>query len=135
MALSGRIERAMAMDYVAGMQVAVVFDGELRYRGAWGTQRYEGDEPVTNDTLFRWASLSKMHTATAVLQLVDEGEVDLEAARNLPCHTGVRLLGGSSHALGRVNAEKRVQLVRGDREINEVKLTNHLDVQHLALAS
>src|SRR4029450_12223961 len=29
----------------------------------------------------------------------------------------IRLLGGSSHALGRVNPEKRVQLVRGDREV------------------
>jgi PhoH-like ATPase len=46
-----------------------------------------------------------------------DGEIDLEAARNLPCHTGIRLLGGSSHALGRVNPEKRVQLVRGDREV------------------
>src|SRR6185312_4018830 len=45
------------------------------------------------------------------------GEIELEAARNLPCHTGIRLLGGSSHALGRVNPEKRVQLVRGDREV------------------
>ena len=49
--------------------------------------------------------------------LFADGEIDLEAARNLPCHTGIRLLGGSSHALGRVNAEKRVQLVRGDREV------------------
>jgi len=29
----------------------------------------------------------------------------------------IRLLGGSSHALGRVTPEKRVQLVRGDREV------------------
>ncbi|MPY85056.1 MAG: PhoH family protein [Actinophytocola sp.] len=33
-----------------------------------------------------------------------------------PCHTGLRLLAGTSSALGRVNADKRVQLVRGDRE-------------------
>ena len=49
--------------------------------------------------------------------LFAEGEIDLEAARDLPCHTGIRLLGGSSHALGRVNPDKRVQLVRGDREV------------------
>ena len=49
--------------------------------------------------------------------LFAEGEIDLVDARNLPCHTGVRLLGGSSHALGRVNADKKVQLVRGDREV------------------
>ncbi|MPY97298.1 MAG: PhoH family protein [Actinophytocola sp.] len=33
-----------------------------------------------------------------------------------PCHTGLRLLAGTSSALGRVNADKCVQLVRGDRE-------------------
>ena len=49
--------------------------------------------------------------------LFAEGEIDLADARNLPCHTGIRLLGGSSHALGRVNADKQVQLVRGDREV------------------
>ena len=45
------------------------------------------------------------------------GMIDLDEARNLPCHTGVRLLAGSSHALGRVTPEKRIQLVRGDREV------------------
>lgn len=49
--------------------------------------------------------------------LFAEGEIDLADARDLPCHTGIRLLGGNSHALGRVNAAKRVQLVRGDREV------------------
>ncbi len=43
--------------------------------------------------------------------------MDIDAARELPCHTGVRLIGqGSSSALGRVNDAKQVQLVRGDRE-------------------
>ena len=42
--------------------------------------------------------------------------VDIDEARDMPCHTGIRLLSGRSSALGRVNAEKRVQLVRGDRE-------------------
>ena len=37
-------------------------------------------------------------------QLFSEGVVDLDEARELPCHTGIRLLGGSSSALGRVNA-------------------------------
>ena len=56
-------------------------------------------------------------SAEEIDALFADGEIDLEAARDLPCHTGIRLLGGSSHALGRVNPEKRVQLVRGDREV------------------
>ena len=48
--------------------------------------------------------------------LFREGVIDLDAARELPCHTGLRLTGGGSAALGRVTADKRVRIVRGDRE-------------------
>jgi PhoH-like ATPase len=49
-------------------------------------------------------------------QLYDEQIIDLEAARDLPCHTGLVLLSDRGSALGRVTADKRVRLVRGDRE-------------------
>lgn len=48
--------------------------------------------------------------------LFDDGEVDLEAARDYPCHTGLVLLSDRGSGLGRVTADKRVRLVRGDRE-------------------
>jgi PhoH-like ATPase len=48
--------------------------------------------------------------------LFREGVIDHDAARDLPCNTGLRLLGGSGAALGRITADKRVRLVRGDRE-------------------
>ena len=38
------------------------------------------------------------------------------AALDLPCHTGLVLLSDRGSALGRVTADKRVRLVRGDRE-------------------
>jgi PhoH-like ATPase len=49
-------------------------------------------------------------------RLYDEQVIDLEAAGDLPCHTGVVLLSDRGSALGRVTADKRVRLVRGDRE-------------------
>ncbi|MBA2446233.1 MAG: PhoH family protein [Nocardioidaceae bacterium] len=49
--------------------------------------------------------------------LYDEGTVDLDAARDLPCHTGLVLLSERGSALGRVTSDKRVKLVRGDREV------------------
>ena len=49
--------------------------------------------------------------------LFKEGVTDLDDARELPPNTGLRLPAGSQSALGRVTAEKRVQLVRGDREV------------------
>jgi PhoH-like ATPase len=49
-------------------------------------------------------------------QLFDDLVVDVDAARDLPCHTGLVLLSDRGSALGRVTADKRVRLVRGDRE-------------------
>jgi PhoH-like ATPase len=46
--------------------------------------------------------------------------VDLGAARDLPCNTGVALVSGSQSALGRVHDDKRVHLVRGDRALFDV---------------
>jgi len=41
---------------------------------------------------------------------------ELDDVAELPCHTGLRLLSGTASALGRVTTDKRVRLVRGDRE-------------------
>ncbi|WP_109509214.1 PhoH family protein [Nocardioides speluncae] len=49
-------------------------------------------------------------------ELYDDGTLDLEPARELPCHTGLVLLSERGTALGRVGADKQVHLVRGDRE-------------------
>jgi PhoH-like ATPase len=49
-------------------------------------------------------------------RLYDEQVIELEAAVDLPCHTGLVLLSDRGSALGRVTSDKRVRLVRGDRE-------------------
>ena len=48
--------------------------------------------------------------------LYEEQVLDIDAARDFPCHTGLVLLSDRGSALGRVTADKRVRLVRGDRE-------------------
>ncbi|MFD2419177.1 PhoH family protein [Amycolatopsis pigmentata] len=47
---------------------------------------------------------------------VDMSDFGLPEVGELPCNTGLRLLSGTSAALGRITADKRVRLVRGDRE-------------------
>ena len=49
-------------------------------------------------------------------RLYDEVVIDLEAARELPCHCGMVLVSERGSALARVTADKQVRLVRGDRE-------------------
>ena len=55
-------------------------------------------------------------TVAEVDTLYDEGVLDLEQARDLPCHSGLVLLSERGSALGRVTPDKQVRLVRGDRE-------------------
>jgi PhoH-like ATPase len=100
-----------------GKQVTLVSkDIPLRVKaGAVGlpADEYHAQDVITSG----WTGMDELEvTADEIDALFSEGEIDLEPARNLPCHTGIRLL-GSSHALGRVNPEKKVQLVRGDREV------------------
>lgn len=64
-----------------------------------------------------WNGMMELEASTEEIErLFGEGVADIAAARDLPCHTGVRILAGSSSALGRVTADKLVQHVRGDRE-------------------
>jgi PhoH-like ATPase len=49
-------------------------------------------------------------------RLYDDQVIELESAADLPCHTGLVLLSDRGSALGRVTSDKRVRLVRGDRE-------------------
>ncbi|GLZ43419.1 phosphate starvation protein PhoH [Actinokineospora sp. NBRC 105648] len=65
------------------------------------------------------ADLDVPHEAVDALfaeDTVDPVDFGIPAAAELPTNTGLRLLGGSSSALGRVTADKQIRLVRGDRE-------------------
>ena len=64
-----------------------------------------------------WTGMVELDVIGEELDLLyDEGSLDLEEARELPCHTGLRLLSERGSALGRVRPDKSVQLVRGDRD-------------------
>ncbi len=54
-------------------------------------------------------------------ELFDNRVIDLDEARQLPCHTGVALVSGSQSALGRVHADKQVHLIHTDRELFGVR--------------
>lgn len=58
---------------LAGLAVAVVQDGELALARGFGTRDLSTGEPVTPDTLFHLASVSKLFVATAVDQLATAG--------------------------------------------------------------
>ncbi|MCD9196989.1 PhoH family protein [Aeromicrobium wangtongii] len=64
-----------------------------------------------------WTGMRELEIDTDDLDVLYEtGTLDLPEARELPCHTGLVLLSGKGSGLGRVTADKEVQLVRGDRD-------------------
>ena len=73
------IDSEMSASGVPGLAYAVVADGEITEVGARGVVKIGGDTEVTPDTPFVIGSISKSITALAVMQLVEAGEVDLDA--------------------------------------------------------
>jgi PhoH-like ATPase len=64
-----------------------------------------------------WTGMKELDvTGLDLDELYDDQVIDLDDARELPCHTGLVLMSDRGSALGRVKADKRVHLVRGDRE-------------------
>ena len=69
----------MARINLPGFALAVVKDGNLAYAKGFGVTSLDGGEPVTPQTVFQWAESSMALTAMAVMQLVEEGKLDLDA--------------------------------------------------------
>jgi len=77
-AVSELVQEKMTEFGVPGVALGVVKDGETLMRG-FGITNVEDPTFVTPDTIFPLASLSKTVAATAMMRLVEQGRVDLDA--------------------------------------------------------
>ena len=66
----------------AGLAVAVVADGALAWFHGHGLADVAAKAPISEQTVFRIASITKTFTAIAVMQLWEQGLVDLDAPAN-----------------------------------------------------
>jgi CubicO group peptidase (beta-lactamase class C family) len=66
--------------HIPGMVYGVVIDGRLAHVKGLGIQDTETKQPVSADTLFRIASMTKAFTALSILKLRDDGKLSLDAA-------------------------------------------------------
>ena len=62
-----------------GMSVVFVRNNEIAYVHHFGVKNVETGEPMNDSAMFRIASISKSFTATAFMQLVEQGVVSLDA--------------------------------------------------------
>jgi PhoH-like ATPase len=95
--------------------VLVSKDMPLRIKAASigiAVQEYLAEQVETG-----WTGMTEIDVSgDEVAALYAEETLDLELARDLPCHTGVVLLSERGSALARVTADKTLRLVRGDRD-------------------
>jgi CubicO group peptidase (beta-lactamase class C family) len=63
---------------IPGLAVAVIRDGRVVKEAAYGKASLELNVPTTLDTSFPLASMTKIFTAAAVMQLAQEGSVLLD---------------------------------------------------------
>lgn len=78
-AFDREVEAFMAARKIPGGALAVVKERRLIYTRGYGWADRDKRIPAKADSLFRIASISKPITAVAVLKLVEEGKLDLDA--------------------------------------------------------
>ena len=77
--IDAAVTALMSSKNIPGLSVAVVTDNRLRWSKTYGLADVEHAVPVKNETVFRLASTSKPLTAVAVMQLAEDGKIDLDA--------------------------------------------------------
>ena len=77
--LDGIVPLQLGLSDIAGATVSVVKDGKLLFAKGYGYADVQKKQPVSpQDTLFRPGSISKLFTWTSVMQLSEQGKLDLD---------------------------------------------------------
>ena len=75
--LRARVAELLAEYGIPSAAIGVLHDGHLA-EFAVGVRSVETREPATTDTIYQCGSMTKTWTALAFMQLVDEGNIDLD---------------------------------------------------------
>jgi methyl acetate hydrolase len=73
------LQAAVARGDIPGVVALAAGDDGVLYEGAAGRRAADADDPITPDTMLRIASMTKMVTTTAALQLSERGALELDA--------------------------------------------------------
>lgn len=119
-ALDTILSQATAAGEVPGVVAMVANRGGVIYQGGFGTRRLGADAPMTPDTVTWIASMTKAVTTAALLQLVEAGQVALDA----PAATYVPDI-GAVQVLHDFDAEGRPLTRRAARPVTVRHLLTH----------
>jgi beta-lactamase class C len=77
--LDTRLQQLMTHPQMVGLAVGVVENGRITFLRGYGETLEGSGDPVTPQTVFRWASVSKGVAATMVAKLAEQGKIELKA--------------------------------------------------------
>jgi CubicO group peptidase (beta-lactamase class C family) len=77
-AIDQLLQGAVSTGEVPGVVAVAADDSGVIYQGAFGRRRITSDAPMTLDTVFRIASMTKAITGTAAMQMVEQGKLSLD---------------------------------------------------------
>jgi len=108
--LESYIVKGMAEAHVPGLSIALVKEGQIVYAKGFGARNVEANAPATPHTLYGIGSCTKSFTALAVMQLVEQGRLDVQdpVKKYLPLKLGkeeapIRIHHLLSHSSGAPN--------------------------------
>lgn len=76
--IDANLSKLMWESGVVGMAFGVVLDHELVFASGYGLRELGEEGPITDRSVFHWASVSKPFVATAVVQLIERGQLALD---------------------------------------------------------
>lgn len=75
--LSSSLVGQMRENCIPGIAIGIVLDGKIAYTKGFGVKSIESGEPVTDESMFHSASISKTFVTTSLMQLHERGLVDI----------------------------------------------------------
>lgn len=73
-----RLQRLIEQRSMVGLAVGIVENGRITFLKGYGETEEGSGEPVTPETVFRWASVSKGVAGAMVVKLAEQGKVNLD---------------------------------------------------------
>src|SRR5699024_7714881 len=73
-----RLQKRMEREHIPGVAIAVSKKGQIIYQKGFGVKQFDTNEPVTPQTVFGTASITKSVTALVIMKLVEEGKLSID---------------------------------------------------------
>ncbi|MBU1236545.1 MAG: serine hydrolase [Gammaproteobacteria bacterium] len=80
--LTWLIEKEMSKNDITGLSIALVDDQRVVWQAGFGYAELEKGVPAAPETVYRAGSIAKLFTASAIMQLAEQGRIDIDKPLN-----------------------------------------------------